>query len=386
VTAVARLNASILGQRGWRRTVLPPLVAFLVANIVLSLAAVYHDRGPLDAHTWTSFDSPIYLRIADRGYETWTCAPAEVAQGAKACGTVGWFPLYPALIAPLVGLGMHPEAAGVAVSLVFWLAMLVVLWNGLLLRTRGPAQLPALAVAAFAPGSFYFHTVYPVSMGACLLVIALVALRNQRWLGAGAAGFLATAAYPPTATLAGVAGLWLLFVVPATSWWERVRRIALVSGLTVAGFVAVLLFAQLSVGQWDGYFGVQARFDHGIHLPFANYVDILTPRTEGLGHVSLFLCLQAALTTVLVVTVVATTWLRRRQATPFDWLIVIWALAFWIVPLCQNVVAYYRTDALLVPIVVALVRLPPRLVVVLAAAGAVIAAGMALAFMQGVLV
>lgn len=385
-TAVPRLSGVVLAQRGWRRTLLPPLVAFLVANVVLGAAALYGGFGPFRAHTWTSFDSPIYLQIAEHGYQVWDCPQAEIDQGAKACGTVGWFPVYPALIAPLIALGMDPEAAGVAVSLVFWLAMLLVLWNGLLLRARGPSLLPALAVAAFAPGSFYFHTLYPVSLAACLLVIALVCLRNDRWLGAGAAGFVATAAYPPSATFAGVAGLWLLAVRPAPGWWERVRRIALACGTTVAGLVAVLVFAQISVGQWDGYFGVQARFHHGVHLPFANYVDILTPRTEGLGSISLFLCFQAALTTVLVLAVVLTTWRRRREAVAFDWLIVIWALAFWIVPLCQDVVAYYRTDALLIPIAVALVRLPVRLVLVLAAASAAVAAGMALAFMQGVLV
>jgi hypothetical protein len=52
----------------------------------------------------------------------------------------------------------------------------------------------------------------------------------------------------------------------------------------------------------------------------------------------------------------------------------------------QNTVAYYRTDALIVPFAVGFAQLPARLVAALAVAGAFVAAGMTIAFMQGVLV
>jgi hypothetical protein len=166
------------------------------------------------------------------------------------------------------------------------------------------------------------------------------------------------------------------------------RRIALVSGLTGLGFVAVLAFQWVDVGQWDGYFGVQARFHHGIHLPFHNYLDLIKPRFEGLGHVSVFLSLQALLTTAIVLAIVVSTWLRwrRGQTGSFDWLLVLWALTFWIVPLGQNVVAYYRTDALIVPAIAAFTSVPARLGWLYALAGAAVASGMLLAFGQGVLV
>lgn len=383
-----RVDRALLRSRGWRRSLLPPLAAFLAANAVLAAAAALGGFAPLAAHSWTSFDSPIYLDIAQRGYTTYPCPPAQLAQGARACGTVGWFPLYPALVAPLIAAGAAPEAAGVAVSLAAWLAMLVVLWNGLLLPARGSCRgrLAALALAAVAPGAFYFHSVYPVALAACLLTVAAVCLRRRRWLGAGVAGFLAVASYPAAAVLAGVAAIWLLAVEPAPSWAQRLRRVALVSGLSAAGFAAVLLYAQLATGAWDGYFGVQARFHHGLHVPLGDYLDIARPRTEGLGHISLFLAFQAWLTTAVVLAVVVTAWRRRREAEPFDRLLVLWALAFWLAPLTQSVVAYYRTDALLVPALAALVRAPIAAVLAFAAAGAVVAAGMTVAFMQGVLV
>jgi hypothetical protein len=384
--AAGRLDAAVLEAPGWRRALLPPVVAFAAALVLLSAVAVYGGESPLSAGTWTSWDSPIYVDIAEHGYQVTDCSPAEIQQGAKACGNIGWFPLYPGLMVPLIAAGFSANAAGVLVSTACWLALLIVLWNGLLLPAGGRSRLPALALAAVAPGAYYFHTLYPMAVTALLLTVALVCLRRERWLGAGLAGFLATTAYPAAALLAPVAGLWLLAIAPAPAWRERARRIALVCVPTVAGFVAVLAYAQIATGQWDGYFGVQARFHHGIHLPFANYVDLATPRLEGLGHVSVFLAFQAWLTTALVAAVLYATWRRRGAVRPFDWLIVLWALAFWIVPLMQNVVAYYRTDALLVPVVVALTGLSRALVGTFAVAAAVVAAGMTLAFMQGVLV
>lgn len=382
------LNAAVLGLHGWRLRMLPPLAALGFALVVHGAAAIYGGFDPLDAHSWTSFDSPIYLSIAEHGYTSYDCPQAQLDQGATACGTFGWFPLYPALIWPLMQVGLGGEAAGVVVSLVFWALLLGVVWNGLLLPLVGGerALLPALALAAVAPGTFYFQTVYPMALATSLVVVALVGLIRGRWWCAGAAGFLACAAYPGAAALVVVAGLWLAFVRPAPSWSERGRRLAIVCGLTVAGFLAVLLYAQLATGQWDGYFGVQARFHHGLHFPLGNWLDISRPRTEGLGSISLFLAFQSWLTTVMVLSAVAVTCLRRRAATPVDWLLILYALAFWLIPLCQNVVAYYRTDALLVPVVVLLARLPFAAVATLVGAATVVSAGMTLAFMQGVLV
>ncbi len=370
----------------WRVALLPPFVAFVVANLVLAAAALYGGFDPLDAQRWGSWDSPIYLDIAQHGYRVWDCPPAELQQGARACGNVGWFPLYPALLAPLIEAGIDAHAAGVLVAMACWLGLLTFLWNGLLRPTCGPSRLAALGLAAFAPGAYYFHGIYPVATAACLLAVVLVLLRRERWAMAGAVGFLAVATYPAAAALVVAAGLWLVAFVRARSWWERAWRILLVCGPAIAGFLAVLLYAHLSTGAWDGYFGVQARFDHGIHLPFGNWWRLVRPSTAGAGGISIFLSIQALFTTALVAIVVISTWRRRRVAAPFDWLVVLYALAFWVIPLCQNTVSYYRTDALLVPIAVAFVRLPGLLVWPLALIGAGTAMGMTLAYMQGVLV
>jgi hypothetical protein len=135
----------LLTRQGWRRALLPPLVAFLVANAVLGAAAVAGGFDPLSAHRWSSFDSPIYLSIAQHGYTEWSCPQWELDQGATACGTFGWFPLYAAPVRALIEVGLSPDASGVVVALVFWLGLLIVLWNGLILARGAHARggLPA---------------------------------------------------------------------------------------------------------------------------------------------------------------------------------------------------------------------------------------------------
>jgi hypothetical protein len=357
-----------------------------VANAVLGAAAIAGGFDPLSAKRWVSFDSPIYLSIAEHGYTDYDCPQNELDGGARACGTFGWFPLYAAPVRVLIEAGLAPNTAGVVVALVFWLALLIVLWNGLILARGGRAQLPALGLAAFMPGVVYLHGVYPMSMAVFLLVLVLIGLLRQRWAWAGVAAFLAVAAYPGAAAVAVVAGLWLLLVAPAPSLRTRVERIAMVCAPALAGFAVVLLYAQLKTGQWDGYFGVQARFHHGVHFPLQNWLQYSTPVNTGLGHISLFLSFQSWLDTVLVALVAVVTVLRRRTADAFDWLLVLWALIFWLIPLAQNTVSYERTDVLLLPIAVAFTRLPGRIVAVLALAGAFVAAGMTIAYMQGVLV
>ncbi len=92
------MTVAPLGLRGWRRAVLPPAVAFLASVVVLSVAVAWAGHNPLRAATWESFDSPIYLEIAQYGYILRDCTPGERAIGATTCGNLGWFPLYPWLV------------------------------------------------------------------------------------------------------------------------------------------------------------------------------------------------------------------------------------------------------------------------------------------------
>jgi hypothetical protein len=382
------MTSAVLGLRGWHRALLPPVVAFIIANVVLAGVAAYGGHDPLRSATWESWDSPIYLEIAQYGYIVRECTPQESQQGATICGNLGWFPVYSWLIHAAMWLGFSPGTAGVLISLVLWLGLLTVMWNGLLVVSRGPAVLPALALAAFMPGAFYFHTVYPIALTVCALTVAAAFLQRRRWLAAGGAGFIAAAAYPAAGALALVAALWLAFFEPAPDWRERARRILLVSGLTVLGFAAILAFQQIDAGHWNGYFGVQGRFRHGIHLPFHNYWLLMKPQFTGLGHVSVFLALQEWLVTAIALGLLVSTWLRRRRgvADSFEWLLVLWALVFWIVPLCQNTVGYFRTDALLFPVAAGFVWMSTRVAWLYALAGLGVTCGMVLAFGQGILV
>jgi hypothetical protein len=76
--------------------VVPPLLAWLLANACYWAAA---DRGGFDyllVRTHARWDSGNYLNIARRGYTLAHCTPRVGSPFTPAawCGTAGWFPLY----------------------------------------------------------------------------------------------------------------------------------------------------------------------------------------------------------------------------------------------------------------------------------------------------
>ncbi|HEY1416701.1 MAG TPA: hypothetical protein VGF41_02315, partial [Myxococcaceae bacterium] len=110
---------------------LPPALVFAGVRWLFSVAASRAGFDAAYAGTWRRWDSGHYLDIAARGWELFSCAWLG-GRPQDACGNSAWFPLYPWLLRPLIALGLHRETAGVWVSGVAALAMLVVLWNGLL--------------------------------------------------------------------------------------------------------------------------------------------------------------------------------------------------------------------------------------------------------------
>jgi len=96
------------GARGPRsgsrlaRWLLPPLLAFLLVQGVLLLAASAVGRGGqqyLDPSMRGHWDAGQYLSIARSGYTLVHCDPHRTPfEATDWCGRAGWFPLYPALL------------------------------------------------------------------------------------------------------------------------------------------------------------------------------------------------------------------------------------------------------------------------------------------------
>jgi len=362
----------------------PPVLAFFLARFALWLAAVATGQAYFRGATWTRWDSGLYMDIAAHGYSLVPCG-AGYPPGSW-CGNAGWFPAYPGLMAVLDRTGMPLPTAGIVISALFALGTLIVLWMGLLDRTPSRQNYLALGFAAFLPGMVYHHAVFPLSMAAFFLVLALALLRRGRWLLAGAAGAVGAMAYPTFVVVAPVVAAWVLWRGRGRAWPARVGEAAAASLPIVGGFLCVLLIQRIETGAWDAYFKVQDKYDHALVNPVSAWIDAVRPAFEGVKGIETMPAVQAAVVGCLIL--ITTGWMIavRRSLDALDWLALAATLALWLFPLSQDEVHLYRPDALLVPLALLVRRLPGALQVASVACVALLAAPVAEAFFRGLLV
>jgi hypothetical protein len=326
---------------------------------------------PFQASTWARWDSGLYKHVAAYGYDDVVpCPPTSGYGPGDWCGNAGWFPAYPRLVRgvhelvwPVFQVNQPAQhrlgGTAVAVSWSFAVGTLVLLWTTFLRRELTTAALGALLFAAYVPGQIYHYAIFPISMLAFFTVLHLWLLQRQRWLAAGLAGAVAAATYPIGVMLIAVSALWIAFVLRDAPWLERARRVALASGLTVAGFVAVLVDMKLETGHWDAYFLIQEKYGHGFHLPVGTFRDAVRPVFEGspvaTGQAA---ALQTLVVGVIVASVFIHAGLRRRRLTSLDGLLLLWLSFYWAFPLTQHNVELVRSEATLVPLAVLVWRLP----------------------------
>lgn len=167
---------------------------------------VTRDLGPL-LDLWARWDSVIFLRIAERGYDAASAA---------------FYPLYPLLVGGFgrVLLG-HFVLAGVLVSLAasagaFWLLHRVAEE-----RLGADGARRAVLYLAFAPMALFLQAVYSEALYLLLALCSFVLAERRRWLGAGALAGLAL--------LTRIAGLALLPALALLAWRSPERRRALLS-------------------------------------------------------------------------------------------------------------------------------------------------------------
>ena len=348
----------------------PPLAAWVLAAAAVLGASAWAGASPWDAQTWTHGDSFLYLDIARHGFTLYRC-------GADWCGNAGWFPALPWLTAAVHAVTrVSYVGAAVGVASAFHAATLVLLWNTFLERRLTVGAVSSLLFAAFAPGLVFHEAIFPMSVLAFFTLLHLWLLYRRRWLGAGLAGAAAALAYPVGVLLAGTSALWLL--VRGAPAGARVRAVAEASGLTLAGALVFLVDQRLETGRWNAYFLVQRKYDHALEEPFApleNALHILrhhspfavtTPITS---QVHFAVSSATADETVLVAALLAcglASVLLRRPVDDLGLLLVIWAVAAYIVPQLETEVQSYRVEATLLPLALFLPRLPRPLAVLFA--------------------
>ncbi len=361
-------------MRTLARAALPPLGAFLVARLFLCLISAGTWRPPWEAGSWSGPDTAHYLSIARQGYALGPCSAADPPPGH--CGNTGWMPGYPWALRPLMAVGLSPRKASVVVSAAFVVASLTALWVGFLSSWREGGAL-ALLLAAFFPGQVYQHGAFPLAQFSFLALLCLLAALRERWLLAGAAGFLAALTYSTGWLLAPVLLGWALFG-PRAELVRRLPRAALAAGLTLAGFLGVLLLQWWQVGAWNAFFLVQGAYGHRLTNPVVSWWyavgQVLTPPWQAIGEAPHF---QTLLVSVWVCALLARVVAGRDRPAV---LLALFTLAFWVFPLAMGRgISLYRSEATLMPSVL-LLQGAPRTASVLALVGFV-----AIAWPMGVL-
>lgn len=348
-----------------------PLGVFLLVRIVLSVAALNSGYPPLKAGVWCRGDSGLYFSVAMAGYSLGPCPSDGDEPETRWCGNAGWLPGYPLLIRVLRGAGLPVRPAAVLLSGLFGLLTLWLL-SASFLDGRPPAdRLTTLLLAGFFPGHIYYHAAFPLSLFTFLVLLTLRELEHGRFGRGGLAGSGAAFTYPPGLLLGPVAAAWLL--TRPGAWRTRLARAAATGALVVAGFGAVLLLLQLSVGAWDAFFRVQAKYHFEGTSPLATWAThvlaLLQPPWEGRAEAP---AAQTLLVGLWATSLLAANARRAWRDPGRPRLLAFYTLALWVFPLCLGgTLSLYRSESVLLPSVLLADGLPrwAKLAFLIGAAG-----------------
>jgi len=381
-------RAEVRRQRArckWVTLIVPPLVAFLCAEMLLYVAArmdgATHDF--FSPSHWSRFDSAIYLQIAAKGYTFVQCSGPPLYPPHSWCGTASWAPLYPGLISLLGHLGLSLPVAGMALSFLFAYLTLQAVWVLI-----GPewsfSRLCCLAFAAFFPGMIYYYALFPVSLLTFLATVSLILFIRRHYVSAGLVGALCAWAFAIGPLVGVVLLVSAVLVARGRDFW----RAACSGVIALAGFAVLLLAYQRWVGHWDAYFKVQSKYGNALHNPLTTFVMAFTGGPKAAyplqdpnpGYDHVYAQAQTAFVAALVIGLLVWT-LSRRPVGRAECVILGYTIIFWLVPLVDGPgLGRYRMEALLVPCVALCTHLPRPVQVALVGTSGVLAVGLASLF------
>lgn len=210
----------------------------LLVGVAFADAALAHQSVSSAIGHW---DGVWYSRLALHGY------PSHTVRGPS---TLGFFPLFPALIWVLLQLGIHsPVLAGALISGVGGLIATVLVQR--LATGWWGAQSGRRAAILFClfPGSVVFSMAYSEGLLIPLAAGCILALERRRWVLAGALAGLATATGANALWLIPVCALSAGLMIRRRGLRDRESRTSLVAPLlSLAGIVGFGAF----LWQWTG--------------------------------------------------------------------------------------------------------------------------------------
>lgn len=198
-------------------------------------------------------DGKFYVDISQFGYFD---LPTRV-DGSRIYSSIGFFPLLPGLIkvtdAVLPGDAL---VAGLAVAFVAgWLACVAVTLLAREIYGDETARRAAALIACF-PGAFVFSFVYTEGLLIIGAAASLILLRRERWVLAGLAGAVATAARP-----SGVAIVVAAAAVAAVAVVRRREWAALAApAISSVGMASYLAYLWVRTGDPTAWFDNQREF------------------------------------------------------------------------------------------------------------------------------
>jgi len=357
--------------------VLPPLFVFLAVRLLFVRAAATVGVDAALPTSWNRWDSGHYLAIATSGYEYFSCARIG-GRPTDACGNAAWFPLYPWLLKPWIVLGVAPATAGVWVSGLGALGMLTTLWNGFL-RMRGARGWLVLGMAGAFPGAVYQHAIFPTSLALLCMVLAAFFVVRERWVLVGLLGAGVALSY--------VTGV-LISAPNALAAWLRthaLRPAVVAGGLAACGFLLVLVLQQLLLGHWDAFYWVHRKGFPAIARPLDAFLGVVRPGLDPAADPGWHTLGRQMLTmTGLVLLGIGTAMVKRHRRDPVRSWALVTSLVFWLFPLVVGQgVSLYRSDALVLPVLLLLIELPEWVLAPLLIWFAVLADAMAQLFFTG---
>jgi hypothetical protein len=258
--------------------------------------------------------------------------------------------------------------------------MLIALWNAFL-RERGLRGWLVLCMAAVFPGAVYQHAIFPISITLLGLVLTAAFVARGRWGLAGLSGAAVALAYVTGVLVSIPGGLTALLRT------RKLRPALLVAGLTTAGFLLVLLLHQLLLGHWDAFYWVHRKGFPAMARPLDAFLSVTGPAFHPVGHRHRMIAAQAITVAALVLLGVGVAWAGRKRADAVRTWAVLASLVYWTFPLVVGKgVSLYRSDALVLPVVLLLLELPSWLLAALVIWLTVLAEQMAELFFKSYLI
>jgi hypothetical protein len=337
---------------------MPPLLCFVLSRALLHGAAISTGNNPLEADTWSRWDSQQYISIAATGYGIRLCAGLPGYDPNDWCGNDAWLPGYAYLIKLIAEVSplMYAEA-GALISAAFTFASLLLIWTRFLRAEVTRCNVLVLLLAAFFPGHIYNHAVFPVAQFVFFVSLSLWLHSTRRFGLSSLCAAVAAFSYSSGLFLCGVFFVQALAVERGRLMKVPIWNLVLPCGGVLLGFSAALLLQWLQTGVWNAFFLVQRKYAYSPRSPFqawrSSFLRLLEqwPNVDPTDGQTLFVATMCMLMFGYV--------LRHRAVTRLDVSLMCFALLYWLIPITLGgQLSLYRAEATLLPAVPLARRIP----------------------------